>query len=233
MTEVTRCPDCGYDPADYTAQDRAGTLRAADPWWEQLLWRGGTDLLDVDAVHDAADAVHNLVHGLRVGSRVLHKNGVPPTAGTGRVSGLFASNGGVPKQPIDVARIGFRGVEGDRQASRRHHGRPWQALCLWSTEVIERLAAEGHPIGPGRAGENVTIAGIDWAGLRAGVRLGMGDVVVETTVWALPCSKNAPWFMGRDFDRMHHQRERGVSRIYAWVIEPGVVHPGDAVIIEP
>lgn len=233
MTIVAGCPDCRYDPADYTPDDRAGTLRNVDSWWEQLLTRGGADLVDQHAVHDAADPVHNAVHGVRTASRILHKNGVPPTAGSGLVDHLFASDGGVPKRPVDQARVGTHGLEHDRQADRKVHGRPWQALCLWSVEVIDRLAAEGHPIFPGRAGENITVSGIDWAELRAGVRLGIGDVLVETSLWATPCNKNARWFLGRDFDRMHHRREPGVSRIYAWVLEPGTVRPGDSVAIEP
>jgi MOSC domain-containing protein YiiM len=72
---------------------------------------------------------------------------------------LSRSDGGVPKHSTDHVTVGFRGVDGDRQATRAHHGSPWQALCLWSREVIDALVAEGHPIAPGAAGENVTIAG--------------------------------------------------------------------------
>ena len=55
----------------------------------------------------------------------------------------------MPKQAVDSAEVGLGGHDGDRQRTRKHHGRPWQALCLWSSEVIADLAAEGHPIGPG------------------------------------------------------------------------------------
>ena len=105
-------------------------------------------------------------------------------------------------------------------------------MCLWSTEVIERLRAEGHPISPGAAGENITIAGLDWARLRPGVRLRIGDALVETSLYALPCKNNAPWFTGGDFRRMDHRREPGISRIYAWVREGGTVATGDPVIVE-
>jgi hypothetical protein len=232
MTDVT-CGDCGYDPAHYTKDDRAGTLRAAEPWWEQLLLNGGADVVSPGTVWDAADPVHNLVHGVRVASRVLHKNGVRPTGGEGSVAGLHVSGGGVPKRPVSRVDVGVRGVVGDVQRTRRHHGRPWQAVCLWSSDVIDRLAAEGHPIGPGSAGENVTISGIDWAELRSGVRLEIGSVLVETSVWSLPCTKNAQWFVDGDFNRMHHERERGVSRMYAWVVEPGQIGVGDPVVVEP
>jgi MOSC domain-containing protein YiiM len=122
---------------------------------------------------------------------------------------------------------------GDRQASRQHHGRPLQALCVWSAEVIDALRAEGHPIEPGLAGENVTLAGIDWTTIQPGVQLLIGDVLAEISAWSTPCAKNAPWFVDRDFRRMDHDRHPGSSRAYAWVREPGTIRPGDRVIVEP
>ncbi len=113
--------------------------------------------------------------------------------------------------------MGWRGLDGDRQASRKHHGRVWQALCLWSADVVEALAAEGHPVFPGAAGENVSVRGLDWAAVRPGVRLRLGSVLAEVTVPALPCAKNARWFVDGDFNRMHHERDRAVTRWYALV----------------
>ena len=109
-----------------------------------------------------------------------------------------------------------------------HHGRPWQALCLWSGEVIDAFAADGHPVAPGAAGENVTIRGLDWSAVRTGVRFRMGTVLAEASLWALPCKTNAGWFLGGDFEVMHHDRGP-VSRMYATVIEPGEIASGDAV----
>ncbi|MGI8662979.1 MAG: MOSC domain-containing protein [Acidimicrobiales bacterium] len=154
-----------------------------------------------------------------------------PAGGPGTVAGLFRSDGGVPKLAVDEADIDHRGIVGDRQATRAHHGRVWQALCLWSREVIDELRGEGHPIGPGRAGENVTIAGLDWAALRPGVQLRIGEAVAELSSYATPCVKNAQWFLGGDFDRMGHDRDPGISRIYASVITPGAVRLGDRVMV--
>ena len=80
-------------------------------------------------------------------------------SGTGSVHGLFTSGGGVPKLAVDEVVIDLRGVVGDVQKTQRHHGRPWQALCLWSKEKVDLLAAEGHPITYGAAGENVSVTG--------------------------------------------------------------------------
>lgn len=154
-------------------------------------------------------------------------------AATGAVAQLNVSNGGVPKTAVPSVEVGWRGPEGDVQHTRIHHGRAWQALCLWSAEVIARLQAEGHPIAAGYAGENITVAGIDWRDVRSGVRLRIGGVLYEATLYALPCASNAAWFLDRRFDRMHHLTEDGVSRVYASVRETGRVAIGDSVTIVP
>jgi MOSC domain-containing protein YiiM len=128
-------------------------------------------------------------------------------------------------------------VEGDVQAARVHHGRPWQALCLWSAEVIDAFAADGHPIAFGSAGENVTIAGLDWAMLRAGtiIELGSGPDAVrcQLSAPATPCTKNAQWFTDRDIWRIDHDRHPDQTRWYASVLRPGTVSAGDPVVVSP
>lgn len=118
---------------------------------------------------------------------------------TGVVAGVFASGGVVPKQPLPSALVGLRGVDGDRQADQKHHGRVFQALCLWSADVVAELASEGHPISPGAAGENVSVSGISWPSLRPGARLRLGEVLCEISAYATPCAKNAQWFADRAF----------------------------------
>lgn len=144
----------------------------------------------------------------------------------GVVSGLHASGGGVPKLPIDSATVGWSGVEGDQQGSRVHHGRPWQALCLWSDEVIANFAAQGHPIRPGYAGENITVRGLPWEVARPGAKVTIGSVKATVTAYAIPCSQNEAWFTGGDFELMSHERGP-VSRIYARVDGPGTIALGD------
>ena len=89
----------------------------------------------------------------------------------GWVTGLQRSGGGVPKLPVERALVRTGGMEGDRQRDRRYHGGPARALCLYSQERLDTLAAEGHPVGPGILGENVTIAGLPWEQVRPGTRL--------------------------------------------------------------
>ncbi|CAN5427636.1 hypothetical protein BH10ACT1_BH10ACT1_16190 [soil metagenome] len=154
----------------------------------------------------------------------------PPDVGT--ATGLFTSDGGVPKARVDRLEVGWGGVVGDRQGDRDNHGRPWQALCLWSTESIDHFRADGHPLAAGLAGENVSVTGLDWARVRPGVRLQLGDVLAEVSAYAVPCRKNAAWFLDGRFDAMHHRN--GIhSRLYATVLEPGTIAHGDAVLLEP
>ncbi|HEY0519488.1 MAG TPA: MOSC domain-containing protein [Ilumatobacteraceae bacterium] len=162
----------------------------------------------------------------------LRAAGQLPERAEGSVAQLSVSSGGVPKLPVHSAEVDWSGMVGDRQATRVHHGRPWQALCIWSEDVIEDFRRAGHPIAPGRAGENITIAGLDWADVRPGVRLLIGDVLCEVSAYALPCASNKPWFINGDFTVMHHERGP-VSRVYATVLAPGRVTVGDPAILEP
>jgi MOSC domain-containing protein YiiM len=156
---------------------------------------------------------------------------------TGIVERVAISAGGVPKAEVDVAEVWPRGLVGDRQAVRRHHGRPFQAVCLYSAEVIAALAAEGHPIGWGSVGENLTISGLDWGSLRPGMRLVLGDpldpVCLELTSWVPPCNAVAGSFVGRAFSRIDHDRYPGWSRAYAAVVRPGTLGAGSLVRVLP
>jgi MOSC domain-containing protein YiiM len=159
-----------------------------------------------------------------------------PPAQTGTVLQLNASNGGVPKKAIDAAYVGWKGVEGDRQATRKHHGRPFQALSLWSAEVMEVLRTEGHQVVPGSAGENITVSGINWSDVRPGTRVRIGEVLCDISSYAVPCTQLADLFVDRDFNRIHHDRDLELAtascRVYATVIERGNIAAGDTISFE-
>ncbi len=150
------------------------------------------------------------------------------------ITQINVSNGGVPKLPIEQAVIGTLGVEGDRQASTEFHGGPERALCLFSLERIEALQAEGHPIEPGGAGENITITGLDWDAVAPGTQMRLGDsVLIEITRYTAPCNKIQANFSDRDFNRINQKTNPGWSRAYARVLEGGPLLPGDAVELLP
>jgi MOSC domain-containing protein YiiM len=187
----------------------------------------------VDAASLVRHGVHDALHHLRDVARGFVAVGAGVASPNGVVEQISASGGGVPKTAVPEARVGYRGVDGDKQKTRRHHGRVWQALCLMTAEGIERMQREGHPIGFGSAGENVTIRGLDWAALRPGTRVQIGEVVCELSVPALPCNNNARWFSDGDFMRMHHEQHPGETRWYASVMRDGMVRAGDEVVVEP
>lgn len=146
---------------------------------------------------------------------------------------ISVSDGGVPKLPVPEARITVTGVAGDRQRNLEVHGGVDRAICLFSLEVIEALQAEGHSIKPGSSGENLTIAGLEWAELKPGDRLRIGDAVrLEIVKYTEPCRFNAQWFRDGDFNRINQKKHLGWSRLYARVLAEGAVRPGDAVTVE-
>lgn len=151
-----------------------------------------------------------------------------PDSRTGTIAQINISGGGVPKLPIARADVDWGGVVGDRQRARDHHGRPWQALCLWSLEVIEQFGATGHHLRAGAAGENLTVTGLDWREMRPGATVVVDEVVLEISSYSIPCSKNAQWFDDGDFNRMHH-RQGPVSRVYATVVQPGLIRTGSTI----
>lgn len=152
---------------------------------------------------------------------------------TGTIVQLSTSKGGVPKLPLLEAVIGNLGIEGDAVAHPEIHGGPERAICIYSAELIEALAAEGHPIRPGSAGENVTVRGVDWDAVVPGVTLRLGEgVTLEVTRYTTPCATIRGSFIGRDPNRIHHNLHPGWSRVYAKVLTGGTVRPGDPVRID-
>ncbi len=166
------------------------------------------------------------------GRECAARAGSLPAPTSGSIAQLSVSNGGVPKTAVDSVEVGFRGVTTDRQRNRKYHGLPYQALCLWSQEVIDDLAGQGHPIAAGCAGENITTSGIEWSTLTMGTRLRIGEVLAQITSFAVPCAHQAQWFSDRDFSRLDHEKG-SISRIYATVLEPGNISVGDEILVEP
>lgn len=148
---------------------------------------------------------------------------------------LNLSRGGVPKLPVMEAEVTAEGITGDGHNEPPHiHGGPERALCLFAIERIEALAAEGHPIFAGATGENVTTLGLDWDAVVPGARFRLGaDVEIEITRYTTPCKTNARWFAGGDFNRMHQNLRPGWSRVYARVLKPGTIRPGDEIEVLP
>jgi MOSC domain-containing protein YiiM len=105
-------------------------------------------------------------------------------------------------------------------------------------ETIERLQAEGHPIEPGSAGENLTTAGVEVGRLAPGTRLLIGPdpptaVELELNVPANPCKTIRGSFRGGAFSRLSAREHPGDTRVYAWVRRPGTVRTNDPIRVLP
>jgi MOSC domain-containing protein YiiM/ribosomal protein S18 acetylase RimI-like enzyme len=124
-------------------------------------------------------------------------------------------------------------VEGDRQREITVHGGPHRAVSILGLEAIRRIAAEGHPIGPGSTGENLTTEGFDVSLLPVGTRLAIGDeVVVELSGPANPCRTIRHSFADLRFGRLGVATHPADSRMYARVLREGTVRPGDPIRID-
>ena len=218
----------------HMSEGRNGAIDHLQTYVSQLLDGRDIDHMPDDEITSTLPTVWAALSGATPTLRAL---GHIPTAQTGTLLQLNASNGGVPKKAIDTAYVGWKGVEGDRQATRKHHGRPFQALCLWSAEVMEILRSEGHHIFPGSAGENITVSGLNWSDVRPGPRVRLGEVLCDISSYAVPCKQLAHLFVDKDFKRIHHDRDlknRTAScRVYATVVERGEIAPGDPITFEP
>ena len=222
-------------PYTFTETDAARTIALVPDLWAELV--RGRDPSVIEALSpsldgDVADVLERAWNALLAAGPALRAAGQLPARACGRVEQLSLGGGGVPKLGAPGVDVDWGGVVGDRQRARQHHGRPWQALCIWSKEVIGQFNRDGHRLTAGAAGENVTVAGLHWPDVRPGVRLHLGSVVCEVSAFAVPCKKNAQWFAGGQFSLMHHD-QGPVSRVYATVLRPGRIDTGDEAVLEP
>ena len=153
----------------------------------------------------------------------------------GRVVQINISPGGVPKLPVASARVTANGLEGDGHRDLEHHGGPERALCLFSLEQIRALQVEGHTVTPGAIGENLTLEGLDWERVQPGAMLELGERVrIEITRYTSPCFNIKSRFLGGDFARVSQKLHPGWSRVYAKVLQPGIISQGDPVrLLDP
>jgi MOSC domain-containing protein YiiM len=159
----------------------------------------------------------------------------------GTILQVSVSGGGLPKLAIPSGFLGELGLDGDRHAHPEIHGGPQKAVLLIATEVVDELKARGYPLFYGAMGENLTIRGIPIGDLRIGDRLRAGAARIEITQPRGPCS--ALDVYGDSLKRqIYDLRVRngdpssprwGMSGLYARVVAPGPVAPGDIIALEP
>ena len=144
------------------------------------------------------------------------------------------SPGGVPKLPVEQARVGRLGLDGDAHHHDHVHGGPHRAVCLLALEAIERVQADGHAIEPGAVGENLTTVGIEIARLPVGAQLAIGDeLLLEIAAPANPCDVIKHVFVRGKSGRISILLHPDNSRMYARVLREGVVREGDPIRVLP
>lgn len=152
---------------------------------------------------------------------------------------VSVSSGGIPKRAIAGGMITPLGLAGDAYAHPAIHGGPRQAVLLIAAETIDELKGRGYPVFYGALGENLTTRGLDRSELRIGQQLRAGGAVLEITKVRGPCT--ALDVYGEAIKReIYDARVNagdfdsplwGMSGFYARVVQPGPVHPEDAVLI--
>lgn len=154
----------------------------------------------------------------------------------GSVASVNVSHGGVPKRPIPSGWVNRLGLEADAHAEPAPiHGGVEQAISIYSTESIARVAADGHQAFPGAFGENLTLEGIELGELAAGdrLRIGSGGLELQLTARAEPCQTIAHWFVERRIARIGSKQYPQDARWYARVLSEGPMATGDQVEVVP
>jgi MOSC domain-containing protein YiiM len=155
------------------------------------------------------------------------------------VAQINISRGGVPKRPVPEAEVTPLGIAGDFCAHPHIHGGPLQALLLVTSEGIDELKEHGFPLFAGALGENVTTRGLDRRTVRKGQHWRIGQIVIEVTKLRAPCDTLSVY--GRGIQQAVYDPQVqagdpssprwGLGGFYASVIQPGVIRPGDPIVL--
>jgi MOSC domain-containing protein YiiM len=131
--------------------------------------------------------------------------------------------------PVEVTP---EGLAGDVICDGKHHGGLDQALYVYGGPDYEWWSrALGYDLTPGTFGENLTIAGLESAGLNVGDTLYFAGVVAEVTAPRIPCSTLAVRMGDPAFAKQFQAAER--PGVYCRVIRTGPVQAGELVTISP
>ncbi len=161
---------------------------------------------------------------------------------TGTILQVSISSGGVPKHAIPMGTLTPAGLDGDRQAHPDIHGGREQAVLLITAEGIAELAAQGFPLIHGSLGENLTTRGIPRQEWRSGQHWHIGpEAVIEITKRRAPCQAlnvYGPALQAALYDALAAAGDPstpkwGLSGFYASVVRPGIIQPGDEIVLVP
>ena len=144
---------------------------------------------------------------------------------------------GIHKQPtLEPVRIGKLGLAGDEVSDEINHGGPDQAVYVYGLPDYDFWSDQlGLALEPATFGENLTVSGLESAGLNIGDRLRVGPigvgVLLEVSASRIPCHVLAARMNDLGFVKKFRAAQRPGA--YCRVIETGEVQVNDAVTLEP
>ncbi len=148
-----------------------------------------------------------------------------------------AGERGLPKYPLESARITFQGLEGDsnRYRTEKKNSRLESALMLLPLEIITQLNDEGWPIQPGHLGENITTQGIPYNSFAPGKIYQVGLAEIQITEPCTPCRNLqvlpyiGPEIITAFMSALCPTKEKNRRGWYAKVLKEGMVRKGKSI----
>jgi len=127
---------------------------------------------------------------------------------------------GTIKKPVENIVLDRNGIVGDA------HAGPWhRQVSLLSQECIDRfIARENRPTAAGEFAENITLTGLDFSRVSPLDRLKIGQTELEVTQIGKKCHGNG-CAIYKEVGTCVMPKEG----LFACVIKPGTIHPGDSV----
>ena len=139
----------------------------------------------------------------------------------GRVTAVnISEKKGNTKKPIEKGNlIKDFGLEGDAHSGKWH-----RQVSLLAKESIEKMKALGiEGLCTGKFAENITTEGISLHTALVGTRLRVGEAVLEISQIGKECH------LGCEILKQVGKCIMPTEGIFAWVIEGGVIKPGDKI----
>lgn len=114
------------------------------------------------------------------------------------------------------------GIDGDAHAGKWH-----RQISLLSADKIAAFNEKGANVIPGAFGENLVVDGFDFRALPVGTLLRCGSVLLEMTQIGKECHSHCEIYKKMGDCIMPREG------VFARVLEPGMIHVGDDMVIEP
>ena len=135
------------------------------------------------------------------------------------VAVCISRNKGERKTPVDLVEVReSHGIVGDAHAGDWH-----RQVSLLAQESIEKMQRMGLSVDAGDFAENITTSGIDLVSLPLGVRLQIGETLLEVTQIGKEChNRCAIYYQAGDCVMPK-------EGIFAKVLHGGFVKPDDAI----